>query len=107
MDQITLQLKSGVLEIGDNQDSSLAAKVPDQEFPSHQNNSESELLELERREAIGEILKLNPSYKAPPDYKPLLKEARVPIPVKEYPGYNFIGLIFGPGTKASRKGNWS
>lgn len=29
----------------------------------------------------GEMLKLNPSYKAPPDYKPLLKEARVPIPV--------------------------
>lgn len=40
MDQITLQLKSGVLEIGDNQDSSLVAQVPDQEFPSHQNNSE-------------------------------------------------------------------
>lgn len=29
----------------------------------------------------GEILKLNPSYKTPPDYKPLLKEAIVPIPV--------------------------
>ncbi|CBI16489.3 hypothetical protein VitviT2T_007767 [Vitis vinifera] len=104
VDQITLQLKSGVLEIGDNQDSSLVAQVPDQEFPSHQNNSEkSELLELERREAIGEMLKLNPSYKAPPDYKPLLKEARVPIPVKEYPGYNFIGLIFGPGSDTLKR----
>lgn len=29
----------------------------------------------------GEILKLNPSYKAPPDYKPLLKESSVPLPV--------------------------
>jgi splicing factor 1 len=29
----------------------------------------------------GEILKLNPTYKVPPDYKPLLKETTVPIPV--------------------------
>ncbi|KAF5930141.1 hypothetical protein HYC85_031014 [Camellia sinensis] len=28
----------------------------------------------------GEILKLNPSYKAPKDYKPLLKEAKVSVP---------------------------
>ena len=40
MDQITLQLKSGVLDIGDNQDSSLEAQVPDQEFPGRQDNSE-------------------------------------------------------------------
>lgn len=32
----------------------------------------------------GEILKLNPSYKAPADYKPLLKEAVVPIPVSPF-----------------------
>ncbi|KAK9075423.1 hypothetical protein SSX86_003746 [Deinandra increscens subsp. villosa] len=44
----------------------------------------------------GEILKLNPSYKVPPDYKPLLKEDRVTIPIKEHPAHNFIGLIFGP-----------
>lgn len=30
----------------------------------------------------GEILKLNPSYKAPPDYRPLLKEDRLPLPVR-------------------------
>ncbi|KAK9073496.1 hypothetical protein SSX86_007820 [Deinandra increscens subsp. villosa] len=43
-----------------------------------------------------EILKLDPSYKVPPDYKPLLKEDRVTIPIKEDPAHNFIGLIFGP-----------
>ncbi|KAL5779117.1 hypothetical protein ACOSQ2_009854 [Xanthoceras sorbifolium] len=39
-----------------------------------------ELLELVKREAIGEILKLNPSYKTPPAFNPLPKEAIVPIP---------------------------
>lgn len=98
VDQITQQLKTGILGIGDNEGSSLAAPVFDQEYSGFEiNNEKLKLLELERREVIGEILKLNPSYKAPPDYRPILKEARVPIPVKEYKGYDFIGLIFGPG----------
>lgn len=33
----------------------------------------------------GEILKLNPAFKAPADYKPVLKEEKVPIPVSGYP----------------------
>ena len=67
-------------------------------------------MEIERWEAIVEILKLNPSYKALADYKPLLKEVTVPIPVKEYFGCNFDGLVFGPGSdvkKETRKGIWS
>uniref|UniRef100_A0A5B6ZQT4 Putative extensin n=1 Tax=Davidia involucrata TaxID=16924 RepID=A0A5B6ZQT4_DAVIN len=104
VDQIIQQLKSGILETGDNQESLLAVQIPDHESSGHQINSEkSELLELERREAIGEILKLNPSYKVPPDYKPLLKEAKVPIPIKEYPGYNFIGLIFGSASDTQKR----
>ncbi|XP_058108524.1 proline-rich extensin-like protein EPR1 isoform X2 [Magnolia sinica] len=62
-----------------------------------------ELLELEKREVIGEILQLIPNYKAPPDYKPLLKEAKVPIPLKTYPGYNFIGLILGPESNTQKR----
>ena len=42
----------------------------------------------------GEILKLNPSYKAPPDYKPLLKEARVPIPVSHIRIVAFCCICF-------------
>ncbi|KAM7459719.1 hypothetical protein LguiA_036713 [Lonicera macranthoides] len=94
VDQITQQLRSGSLEIGDDQDSPLE---------SHINSQESGLLELERHEAIGEIIKLNPSYKAPADYKPLLKEAKVPIPIKEYPGYNFIGIIFGSASDTQKR----
>lgn len=95
VDQITEQLKSGFLDTEFNQDSSLAVQNPNLESTFHQ---KSELLELERREAIGEILKLNPSYKAPSDYKPLLKEAKVPVPTKEHPGYNFLGMLFGPSS---------
>ncbi|XP_076923282.1 uncharacterized protein LOC143585361 [Bidens hawaiensis] len=91
LDQITQQLKSGILEVGDDLDHDSSAA---QESLDHQAIVKLEL-EVERREFIGEILKLNPSYKALPDYKPLLKEDKVVIPLKEYPGHNFIGLIFG------------
>ncbi|XP_071907627.1 uncharacterized protein [Coffea arabica] len=64
---------------------------------------ELELLELERRDATGEILKLNPSYKVPADYKPVLKEAKVPIPIKENAAYNMVGLIFGPANDTQKR----
>eukprot|EP00249_Psilotum_nudum_P014816 c25022_g2_i1 orf=568-1563(+) len=41
-------------------------------------------------------MRLNPSFKPPSGYKPAYKEAKLFIPVREYPGYNFIGLILGP-----------
>ncbi|XWS73438.1 hypothetical protein CRYUN_Cryun02cG0128800 [Craigia yunnanensis] len=103
VDQITQQLKSGNLDVGDTEDSPLAAQNMVKRSDTQLDSEKSELLEVERREAIGEILKLNPSYKAPADYKPLLKEATVPIPVKEYPGCNFGGLIFGPGSDTKKR----
>ncbi|CAH8267242.1 unnamed protein product [Arabidopsis lyrata] len=88
LDQITQQLESGTLEVETNRESALAS----------QNSSDiniAEQLEIEKREAIGEILELNPRYKAPSDYKPLLKEARLPIDVKEHSDFSFLSLIFG------------
>lgn len=96
VDQITKQLESEKLEVGDTQNLPSVAENPDQSRPGPQINSKSEMLELEKREAIGEILKLDPSYKPPRGFKPLLKEANIPLPVQEYPGYNFVGLIYGP-----------
>ncbi|KAJ4977837.1 hypothetical protein NE237_008617 [Protea cynaroides] len=104
VEQITQQLKSGVLKTGETQASQSPSQDPNSESSSHQINDEKqELLELERREAIGEILKLNPSYKAPSDYKPLLKEDVVPIPLKAYPGFNFIGLLLGSGRSTLKR----
>ncbi|KAI4345347.1 hypothetical protein L6164_012478 [Bauhinia variegata] len=96
VDQITQQLKSGKLSTGNTQDSPLVDENPDPRCSIPQIDIKSESLQLEMREAIGEILKLDPSYQPPPGFKPLLKEASVPLPVKEYPGYNFICLIYGP-----------
>ncbi|CAI9106781.1 OLC1v1006000C1 [Oldenlandia corymbosa var. corymbosa] len=102
VDQITEELRWGKSKTWDNQD--LASQVPDINSSNHQYKSqELETLELEKREAIGELLKLNPRYKAPADYKPLLKEAKVPIPIAECPGHNYVGLIFGPGNDTHKR----
>lgn len=81
LDQITQQLESGTHEAEANRET---------------NGDIAEHLEFEKREAIGEILELNPRFKAPPDYKPVLKEARLPIDVKEHSDFSFLSLIFGP-----------
>lgn len=91
LDQIDQQLSSGALEMLDGQDPS-----SDNECTSHGLDKEmSQLLEIEKREAIGEILKLNPTFKAPADYKPLLKEAKIPIPIKGSYGFNVLNLVLG------------
>ncbi|KAG1361172.1 putative basic proline-rich protein [Cocos nucifera] len=102
LEQITQQLKSGALEIGDDQNSQSPKHASNRDSASHQ-SQKLELLELERREIIGEILCLNPSYKAPADYKPLLKKAKVPILIKAYPGCNFIGLLLGPESNTQKR----
>lgn len=50
----------------------------------------------ERQEIITQLIKKNPAFKPPADYKPPKLYKKLYIPVKEYPGYNFIGLIIGP-----------
>ncbi|KAJ9539754.1 hypothetical protein OSB04_026260 [Centaurea solstitialis] len=55
-----------------------------------------ERLNKERQEIISQIIKKNPSFKPPADYRPPKIQKKLYIPMKEYPGYNFIGLIIGP-----------
>ncbi|KAG7035824.1 bpb1 [Cucurbita argyrosperma subsp. argyrosperma] len=122
LEQIMELLKSGTLEVPETQDSAIEAENVD-DSPGSQATNEvrnNELLEIEKREVIGEILKLNPSYKAPPDYRPLLKADKLLLPeidlagvgrvqlmvfslVKEYPDYNFIGLIYGPSGENQKR----
>ncbi|KAF6149365.1 hypothetical protein GIB67_016903 [Kingdonia uniflora] len=105
VEQITQQLKSEILEKTDDQGGSQSQiEVENHKSSSHEADDQKlKILDLERREVIGELLKLNPSYKTPPDYKPLLKEAKVPIPLKVYPGYNFISLILGSGSNTQKR----
>ncbi|MEW5318534.1 MAG: hypothetical protein WDW38_009750 [Sanguina aurantia] len=49
-----------------------------------------------RNRVVEDLLREDPNFKAPPDYKPKKFFKKVNIPMAEYPGYNFIGLIIGP-----------
>lgn len=57
-----------------------------------------EKLLAERQRLVEKTKQRYPSFKPPSDYKPLTtkKTAKIMIPTKEYPLYNFIGLIIGP-----------
>eukprot|EP00008_Paramoeba_atlantica_P013148 CAMPEP_0201477118 /NCGR_PEP_ID=MMETSP0151_2-20130828/2218_1 /ASSEMBLY_ACC=CAM_ASM_000257 /TAXON_ID=200890 /ORGANISM="Paramoeba atlantica, Strain 621/1 / CCAP 1560/9" /LENGTH=395 /DNA_ID=CAMNT_0047857739 /DNA_START=1277 /DNA_END=2460 /DNA_ORIENTATION=+ len=80
-----------------------------------------EKLARERQMLVQEAKKINPSFRPPPDFKPisLRKSKKIYIPIKEYPEYNFMGLIIGPrgmtqkqmeretGTKISIRGKGS
>ncbi|XP_011622563.1 uncharacterized protein LOC18432006, partial [Amborella trichopoda] len=55
-----------------------------------------ERLNRERQEIISQLIKKNPAFKPPADYRPPKLQKKLYIPMKEYPGYNFIGLIIGP-----------
>ncbi|KAL0918407.1 hypothetical protein M5K25_010413 [Dendrobium thyrsiflorum] len=101
VEQITQQLKSGSLEFEEDQGSESPKLVSNANSDSKSRKVQP--LELERRELIGEILRLNPSYKAPPDYKPLMKESKVLIPIRTYPGNNFVGLLLGPESNTQKR----
>uniref|UniRef100_A0A914KYV2 Branchpoint-bridging protein n=1 Tax=Meloidogyne incognita TaxID=6306 RepID=A0A914KYV2_MELIC len=55
-------------------------------------------LELRRHEKIQAILRLNPNYKPPTDYRPptIKLHDKVWIPQEEHPEINFVGLLIGP-----------
>ncbi|KAJ3675776.1 hypothetical protein LUZ60_004818 [Juncus effusus] len=55
-----------------------------------------ERLNRERQEIISQLIRKNPAFKPPADYRPPKLHKKLFIPMKEYPGYNFIGLIIGP-----------
>jgi len=55
-----------------------------------------EKITRQRNTIIEELLKKDPAYQPPADYKPEKKSRKLYIPYKEYPDYNFIGLIIGP-----------
>ena len=61
-----------------------------------------ERLMAERHELIEKLMKLNPAFQSPSDYKKKY-EAVLPIPVEKYPGFNFKGLIIGPRGTAQKR----
>ncbi|XP_044957076.1 extensin [Hordeum vulgare subsp. vulgare] len=105
VEQITKELASGALVIGGNEGSLFTAKGSSSDGAENpkENEGKIKLLELEKREIIGEILQLNPAYKAPDDYKPLLKETKIPLPTEAHPGQNIIGVLIGPERNTQKR----
>lgn len=63
------------------------------------NTHEVRLREELVRKRQGIILKLirkHPTFNTPPSRKPSKLFKKLYVPVKQYPGYNFVGLILGP-----------
>lgn len=53
-------------------------------------------LEKRRRETIDELVKVNPLFRPPADYTRQKLHRKIYIPIRDFPSYNFIGLIIGP-----------
>ncbi|RYQ94030.1 hypothetical protein Ahy_B09g100230 isoform B [Arachis hypogaea] len=60
-------------------------------------------LQLPNLNIISKLMTLNPDFNPPPEYKPPKLLKKLYIPVKEYPEYNFIGLIIGPRGNTQKK----
>jgi hypothetical protein len=45
----------------------------------------------------------NTAFRQPADSKPVKQHKKIYMPVKEYPGYNFIGLIIGPSGNTQKR----
>ncbi|KAG7381487.1 hypothetical protein PHYPSEUDO_005990 [Phytophthora pseudosyringae] len=53
-------------------------------------------LEKRRRETIDQLVKVNPLFRPPADYTRQKLHRKIYIPIRDFPSYNFIGLIIGP-----------
>jgi hypothetical protein len=62
-------------------------------------------LMAERQRLVERAKVLNPLYRPPLDYRPFStkKIRKIYVPVKDYPDYNFIGLILGPRGMTQRQ----
>lgn len=56
-----------------------------------------------RQNIISKLIESNPSFSPPPDYKPPKLFKKLYIPVKEFPDYNFVGLIIGPRGNTTKR----
>ncbi len=62
-----------------------------------------ESLNKERMRVIDEMVKVNPNFKPGIDLARTKPTTKVYIPIKQFPNYNFIGLIIGPRGNTQKK----
>ncbi|KAJ6793057.1 branchpoint-bridging protein-like [Iris pallida] len=56
-----------------------------------------------RQKIISHLIQTDPTFEAPPEYKPQKLYRKLYVPVKEYPCYNFIGPIIGPHGRTHKR----
>ncbi|EDO45484.1 predicted protein, partial [Nematostella vectensis] len=102
IEEISRMLRTGDLGIPDNPEDRSPSPEPIYNTDGKRLNTRDfrvrKRLEDERHKFIQDMMKINPDFKPPADYKPpLIKiQDKVMIPQDENPEVNFIGLLIGP-----------
>lgn len=109
IEEITRSLRTGDLGIPTNPENRSPSPEPIYDSNGKRLNTREvrarTKLEGERHKLILEMLKCNPEYKPPADYKPPANKIvdKVFIPQEEYPDINFVGLLIGPRGNTLKK----
>ena len=102
IEEVTHKLQTPVVDVEDSTVRRSPSPEPVYDTNGKRTNTREQRvknkLTKERVSLINEAVKINPTFKPPADYKPIQQKKRKKlfIPVKDYPEYNFIGLIIGP-----------
>jgi splicing factor 1 len=57
----------------------------------------------ERADLLDQIMEINPAFRAAQGTVRRKRTQKIPIPIDDHPGYNFIGLIIGPRGKTQKE----
>jgi len=102
IEEITRRLRTGELGIPANPEERSPSPEPEYDTMGKRLNTRDarvrKKLEEERHQLVIDMIKINPEYKPPADYKvPASKIIdKVFIPQEDHPDINFVGLLIGP-----------
>ena len=102
MDEVQFQIATGKLDLQDNSIRRSPEPAPQYDTRGVRVNTKEKVamdkLMWERQGLVMAAQKINPQFQPPADFKfqEQKLQLKIPIPFKEYPDYNFIGLIIGP-----------
>jgi splicing factor 1 len=101
IEEITRKLTTGQLEVNNFDDRSPSPEpiydANGKRVNTREQRAKDKLMK-ERQKLVAEAMTMNPLFRPPPDYQPpsQKKTKKIYIPLREFPEYNFIGLIIGP-----------
>lgn len=102
LDEVQFQISTGKLDLQDASIRRSPEPAPQYDTRGVRVNTKEKIamekLTWERQGLVIAAQKINPQFQPPADFKfqEQKLQLKIPIPFKEYPDYNFIGLIIGP-----------